>query len=793
LLIIFPLIDDYDQKSKNSTNFKQHNYPNMRIGRIGLLGIIFVLPCCLTKSQIPVGAWRDHLPYSHAKRLAEAGDKIYCATSEGGLFSYDTRDNNIRKNSKVNGLSDADISTIGYSIFNEILFIGYLNGNIDLVKHDSVYNIPDIKSKMIVGNKSINNVYFRDHFAYLACGFGIVLCDLQKREIKDSYFFGPGGTQISVNDITSDGQYLYAATVLGIFRANLNNPNLVDYNAWQWLDYLPYPDKEYRFIAYYNNKLLTVYSDQVSGFDNIISIEPENWEIWPFSFEDKFAYIGVQYGCLVVCSLLRTKVFNEQEQLIRDVGTYYAKHAIYDSKQVLWYANPDEGLMKIDETRGVILIVPDGPAYRDAGDIEIKSGNLWAGAGTIATQWTGYGAYSFIDEDWVSYNRLTIPELSEFLNISEIAIDPLDNQHVIGGSYGYGVAEFQNGNLIDIVDETDGVLQPVPGYGHGYVRVVGADFDQEGNLWIATTFSDQPVYRKKRGGNWETVSLNYKGFGSNTRISDIMATSTGQIWLLIQNDGILVFQYGSDGSKQERFFAIKNQVGDLLDRVYSVEEDLEGDVWLGTNKGPVIFYNTDEIFTEEEITGYQPEIPRNDGSSFVDLLLSTEKINAIVVDGADQKWIATEKSGVFLVSSDGKEEVHHFTEENSPLFSNNVLTVAVNDKTGEVFFGTDKGILSFRGKATEGGDDFANVYVFPNPVRENFEGDITITGLIKDVNVKITDISGNIVYETTSLGGQAIWNGKNFNGERVHTGVYLVFCTNSDGSKTHVTKLLFIH
>ena len=173
--------------------------------------------------------------------------------------------------------------------------------------------------------------------------------------------------------------------------------------------------------------------------------------------------------------------------------------------------------------------------------------------------------------------------------------------------------------------------------------------------------------------------------------------------------------------------------------------------------------------------------------------LSTEKINAIAVDGANQKWFATEKSGVFLVSPDGKKEIYHFTEESSPLFSNNVQTLAVNDKTGEVYFGTDRGIVSFRGEATEGGDDFGNVYVFPNPVRENYEGLITVTGLASNVNVKITDISGNLVFETTALGGQAVWDGRNFRGERVHTGVYLVFCTNDDGSKTHVTKLLYIH
>jgi len=263
--------------------------------------------------------------------------------------------------------------------------------------------------------------------------------------------------------------------------------------------------------------------------------------------------------------------------------------------------------------------------------------------------------------------------------------------------------------------------------------------------------------------------------------------------LTVEDEGILVFEETGEGSIREKSFSVRNQVPDLLDRVYSVTEDQEGDIWVGTNKGPVVYFNPSGIFAEDAVYGYQPEIPRNDGTSFVDLLLSTEKINTIAVDGANQKWLATEKSGVFLVSPDGKKEIYHFTEENSPLFSNNVQTVAVNDKTGEVFFGTEKGIISFRGRATEGGDDFGKVYVFPNPVREDYYGEITVTGLAENVNVKITDISGNIVFETTALGGQAIWDGKNFRGDRVQTGVYLVFCTNEDGTKTHVTKLLFIH
>jgi hypothetical protein len=475
------------------------------------------------------------------------------------------------------------------------------------------------------------------------------------------------------------------------------------------------------------------------------------------------------------------------------VSSYYAKHALYEADGPVWYADPVSGMVKIDISGAGTVICPDGPAYLYAGDMESEGGKVWVGGGTEASKWTSAGAYSFIAEDWVNYNHYTIPALEGVLNISEITIDPADDSHVIGGSNGYGITEFQNGELTGVFDETNSVLTPVPGYGHGYVLVTGTDFGPDGTLWISTSLSDRPVYRRRPGGAIEAVPLDYKGFGLDTRIGDILVTSTGDIWLLIQNSGILVFRETAGGSFEERFFAVRNQVPDLLDRVYSLAEDLGGNIWVGTNKGPVVYFDPSDIFEVYDVSGYQPEIPRNDGTNFVDLLLSTEKINCIAVDGANRKWFTTEKSGVFLVSDDGKKELHHFTEENSPLLSDNVQTATVNDKTGEVFFGTDKGIVSFRGQATEGSNDFGNVYVFPNPVREDFRGDITITGLVKDVNVKITDVSGNLVFETTALGGQAIWDGRNFNGARVHTGVYLVFCTNEDGTSTHVTKLLFIH
>jgi sugar lactone lactonase YvrE len=502
--------------------------------------------------------------------------------------------------------------------------------------------------------------------------------------------------------------------------------------------------------------------------------------------------MGEQAGKLVVCASAHTTVYDQNDIQVRDVSSYYARHAILDSKDGLWYADPVSGLVEITESGSGNIICPNGPAHRTAGDIDVKAEKLWIGGGTDATKWASFGAYEFIDGYWKSYNNHTEPEMEGFLNISEIVIDPTDVNHVVGGSNGYGIIDFIDQKLVGITDETNSILKPVFGFGHGYVNVTGVDIDSEGSLWVCTNFSDEPVYRRKANGEWESIDLKQQ-FGIEKRVNGILATSFGQIWLLIQNDGILVFNADRENSAKERFFSVVNQEGDPLETVYSLAEDKDGNIWVGTNKGPAEFFNPAQIFDEENIVAYQPKIARNDGTNLADLLLSTEKINCIFVDGANQKWFATEKSGVFLESPDGLKEIHHFTEGNSPLFSDNVLTLAVKNETGEVFFGTDKGIVSFKGQATEAGDDFGKVYVYPNPVRETYEGDITVTGLARDVNVKITDISGNIVYETKALGGQAIWNGRNFNGERVHTGVYLVFCTNDDGSKTYVTKLLFIH
>jgi hypothetical protein len=239
---------------------------------------------------------------------------------------------------------------------------------------------------------------------------------------------------------------------------------------------------------------------------------------------------------------------------------------------------------------------------------------------------------------------------------------------------------------------------------------------------------------------------------------------------------------------------VKNSDGDFLtemNNVYSIAEDKNGEIWVGTSGGVAVYSNPQKIWSDQTLYATRPGLNLDD--DFFHPLLEKELITAIAVDGANRKWFGTKASGVFLISEDGETELEHFNTENSPLPDNEITDIAINDQTGEVFIGTAAGLISYMGEATAASEAFDDVYVYPNPVRETYEGPIVIKGLVEDTDLRITDISGNLVYKTKSLGGQAIWDGKNLNGNRCKTGVYLIFMTNPSGEKTKITKLLFIH
>ncbi|HPP93400.1 MAG TPA: T9SS type A sorting domain-containing protein, partial [Bacteroidales bacterium] len=358
-------------------------------------------------------------------------------------------------------------------------------------------------------------------------------------------------------------------------------------------------------------------------------------------------------------------------------------------------------------------------------------------------------------------------------------------------TWGAGLLEYEKNTLVKKYDYTNSPLQTIiPD--KPYTRICGIAMDRDRNIWITQTGVPGSIKVLKANNTWTQFPVTIDA----PTIGDIIITSTGQKWivlprgfgLFVMDDNGTIDNFTDDRYKQ---MLIRDNDNKIISNVYSIAEDLEGNIWVGTDKGPAVYFNPSRIF-DEDIPAIRIKIPRSDGSGLADYMLGTEIISSISIDGANRKWLGTYNSGAYLLSADGTTKLINYNEENSPLFSNMVVSIAIDGKTGEIWFGTSKGVVSVRGEATTGAEKFSNIYAFPNPVRENYEGVLTITGLMRNTSVKITDVSGNLVYKTISQGGQATWDLKTYTGERVSTGVYIILCASEDGEQTAVTKVLVI-
>ena len=754
--------------------------------------LLLLLHCSLySYSQVPVGAWRDHLPYNTVKRVEKVGAKLFCAT-DLSLFTYSTADNQLEKFTKINGLSDIGISTIGYSSQAGILVIAYKNGNIDLVKDNIITNIPDLKRKIITGGKEANDIYFRDKFAYISYPFGILVIDLEKYEINDTYQIGEPGMNYAVNAVTSDGQYYYAATNKGIFRADVNDPFLVNYTRWTQLTDVPDYDSKFNHIAFFGNALITNKPSATEKGDILYVLRNGSWSLLSGNTFDRITELRVSGTKLLISEFHHLLEYNENLELENDYDQWGPLSALLDENNNLWVGSSDAGLIKkpanIENTS---FYYPKGPPRNLAYKLLFSNNRLIVSGGGLNPSWGNIynrgEIYFFENENWTSiYN-------GNMFDFTTVVADPLDPSKILLGSCGTGVYQYQNNIVTRNWSENNSSLQSMV-EAPDNVRVNGIVFDDDHNMWVTNCNAYSPISVRKADTTWKSFS-----FGSviqDITMGDIVHDQYGQFWVqLPRGQGMFVFSPNGtiDDESDDEYLRFRpvDVYGTVVSNIFSLAVDKDGYVWVGTDHGPFMYSNPQNIFSGET-NGYQPRIPRA-GSDIIDPLLGTETINCITVDGANRKWFGTEKGGAFLFSPDGTKQIYQFNTDNSPILSNTVKTIAINDKTGEVFFGTDQGIISFRAIATEPEETLDNAYAFPNPVRPDYNGNIIITRLVANTWVKITNISGDLVYQTKSEGGQAIWNGKNRKGSKVASGVYLIFLTNDDGTTTKVIKLLVVN
>jgi len=755
-----------------------------------------------------IGKWRTHMAYNSVNQIAQSNTKIY-AVSEGSLFSVSKADGDIEFYSKMSGLNDANISQIEYDAANDQLIIIYQNGNIDIMHKAGVNNIPDLFRKQMSSSKGINEVSFLGKNAYLSCDFGILLINLEKQEIVDTYIIGQGGAQTKVLSTAVHNNRIYAVSGNNLLTADATKPHLlVNFEYWKPLEQLP-GTGEIKKVLSFAGRLLLLRGNQLYSLDT-----NQNWTQLANAF---WIYnISVSRSHLIINDNTRNLiVMNDKfETAVHPIMT--SQDIEYDaSNNTFWLAGIDLGVVsaKITGTTPELnYFKPKGPALNNpysmtfAGDkLFMVPGGRFSDVdnrpGTVMIyqneQWKNIYA-----NDFISQLQQEVPGQTavDFVNV---AVNPNNPSHFFVTSFGTGLYEFRNDQFYKWHHHNNSpfvnVINTVP---YLYLRLDGAIYDKDGNLWLCNMFDANAIKILTPAGQWKTI--NFPDANQPT-LGNIMINNQNQNqkWLnsVRYNPGILIWDDNGtldDGSDDKKVFLKKfpdvDNVGSELRPAffYTLKQDKNGVVWAGTDIGPLLFYNTSRAF-EANYTCSRVKIPRNDGTNQADYLLKDETVQSIAIDGANRKWLGTKTSGVYLMSENGQETIRHFTSTNSPLLSDNIISISINPISGEVFFGTSNGLISYQGDAAEGSGAYENVYAYPNPVRENYNGIITITGLINKTQVKITDVNGNLIYQTVSNGSLATWDGKDVHGRKVSTGIYMAICASEDGSQSTITKIMVIN
>ena len=742
---------------------------------------LLLLASTIQAQSIKVGEWRDHLSYFETFDICVQENLIYTSTDKA-LFVYNKYDQSIERLNTLNGLSDANVSAIESN--ETILIVGYENGNLDIIKNNKTENLADIKRASIIANKKINSINIEENTAYISTGFGIVVLDLVKTEIKDTYYIGTGGTYMNIIGTSISEGVLFAATETGIYKANLNQGNLADFQAWEKMEFRQ--NSKFNLIETFSNKLFVNIQGNTFNSDSLYTYDGLNWELFAHPYSN--VSLKVSNNKLIVTSKYGVNRYNEnldsEQHLSSGVFSFPKKEfraGIYIDGEY-WIADKYNGLLRYKSGYSE-QIMPTGPHKSDVAQIQNFGDEIWLAHGSKDENWDptwSKNELSILKNDfWSHTSTLLENEIHD-----PVAIAQRGNKTYVA-SWQKGLAELENNELSILYNNTNSSLQKR--FPHeDWINIGAIEFDSEGNLWCTNAQTLEPLSVQYTNGEWASFSLG-NTVTEDQNLAKLLIDQNDQKWIQLKNNGLIVFDETRSGTKAKKISNGENNGNLSSDRIFAMAEDLDGEIWIGTDNGVCVFYDPSAIFEGEKAATI---IVTQDGHNTH--LLNGLLINDIEIDGANRKWFATNNSGVVLTSENGTEEIYHFTAENSPLFSNKVIDIEINQESGEVFFATDKGLISYRSGATEGSNDFSNVLVFPNPIKPGYEGTISIKGLLTDAVVKITDISGNLVYKTTALGGQANWDGKRTNGEEVNSGVYLIFCSDEEGNENHVSKLLIV-
>ena len=761
-----------------------------------LIIVFFISATAFAQDGVSIGNWRTHLPYQKVIAVEPVGNLIYAAT-EYELFTYDKEDNSIRILNKINGLSDVGISTMGYCKSQHKLFVAYTSSNVDLIdSNGNVINMSDIKDKNIVGNKSINNVFFDGDLAYVACGFGIVVFDLKREEVKDTYYIGNQGDMVNVTDVAIFNGRIYASTDDGVYYASQNAQNLANYAAWQFDTSLIHPHLAYTEMEVFAGKLFLNYD---GGFnrDTLFVNNGSSWGYFEKGNVSQKMGLRAYDNTLVITNRYNVKVYdsnlNETLNIYSPGGNIAPLSTAIDSNRDYWIGDSQRGLVKTSDGWNNMDVKPNGTASKNVFELKACGDQVWIATGGHAPNWgkryMNEGVARF-DGMWTIFNSQTMGELNGFNDYVCTATDPNDPSITYVGTWGYGVLKLKGDELVEVYNADNSTLDywiADP----SLINISGLGFDSKGNLWAANTGANHLLSVMKPDGTWKSFSLG--GTTSGDYIGVMLIDKYDYKWILRRWGDILVFNDGGtlddESDDQVALLNTGSTTGGLTGTANCFVVDKNGVVWIGTTDGPCYFADSRKIFTEPGYSASVKEVPRNDGTDQWDPLFKGSSVLSMAVDGANRIWFGLE-SGVSLMSFANKpEQIHYFTTDNSPLFENSVNTMAIS-ADGEVFFGTASGVISYKGESAEPEPQVSDVIAYPNPVRDGYTGYVGIKGLVSNSLVRITTVDGSFVTQLMSEGGQAVWDLTNIKGQRVSPGVYFIFTSTTTGTDRFATKIL---
>lgn len=764
-------------------------------------------------SQDYSNLWEGHFSYFNVKDISQGNGKIYAA-SENAIFIYDVASEELDTISTINGLSGESISTIFYSEIYGLLLIGYENGLIEIVfdNSDDVLTVIDILDKPTIPptNKKINHFNEFGEVVYISTDYGISVFNLSDLEFGDTYYIGNSGGQIKVSETVIYGDFIYAACMdnIGLKKALYSSNNLINFQEWQTVisgNFLfTQTINEKFYVIGSNRKIYEVINDSLSEL---------------FTFSTLPLDFRVRADNLIVTTKDNVYIYDSDFNLVSNVIPIPEFDSDFTSATIgsdseLYIGTKDFGILKtsVENASEMTEIHPDGPLLNSPFSLEASEGDLWVTFGEYSIYYNPYpintrGISHLIGENWLNIPKDSVLGAAE---LNKISVNPNNRSQVFISSFYDGILELNDNIPTFLYNETNSGLESLilpnnPNYID--IRVGGANFDDNELLWSATAFVDKALKSYNPISNqWQSYSLAdiIEDPFNNLAFKELIIDNNDTKWLSSYLGVIAVKTNGTSATM--KILKGEGDEGNLpSDDVRAIKLDNRNQLWIGTDKGLRVLYNPESLFSDEgaqadEIIIVEDGVPKE--------LLFQQWISDIEIDGSNNKWIGTLTNGLFYFTENGQETIYHFTKDNSPLPTNNIIDVSIDSSSGKVYIATDKGLVAFKSGGSKPKESLESAFVYPNPVRPAFniaDERVKIKDISENINIKITDIEGNLVAEAQSNsnaryqgynleidGGTAFWNGKNLANNIVSSGVYLVLLSDLDTLETKVLKLMIV-